>query len=369
MSGSSEDRTEKATPKKRKKARRDGQIGNSHELGTWLGLLAATFLLPRLARSILDNGSASLVQLGAIIRKPDVGTAITAAHSAASSALRAALPLGLTIAAVGVVSVALQGGIWFSPKAFKPQAKRLNPLSGVKRMFGPQAGWQLVKSLGKIAALALVVFVAIRHLIPQLYGSGSMSMSALLSTATGTALSVLRYAAIGGVILALADFAVVKKRNNKSLKMTKKEVKDEHKSTEGDPHIRGQRRARALAMARNRMMSDVPTADVVVVNPTHVAVALRYDPKRGAPRVVAKGADNVAAKIRELAEAHRVPMVRDVPLARTLHETCDIGQEIPPELYRAVATVLAFIMTLRKRGSAAGTHTVRTLPPAVAAAR
>jgi flagellar biosynthetic protein FlhB len=143
--------------------------------------------------------------------------------------------------------------------------------------------------------------------------------------------------------------------------MTKQEIKDEYKSAEGDPHVRGMRRARALAMARNRMMADVPTADVVVVNPTHVAVALRYDPARGAPRVVAKGADQVAARIRALAEQHRVPMVRDIPLARTLHKSCEIGQEIPPDLYKAVATVLAFIMTLKKRGSAAGTHVVRTL--------
>jgi flagellar biosynthetic protein FlhB len=146
--------------------------------------------------------------------------------------------------------------------------------------------------------------------------------------------------------------------------MTKQEVKDEFKNSEGDPQIRGQRRARQMAMSRNRMMAEVMTADVVVVNPTHVAVALRYEPARGAPRVVAKGADHLAARIRALAEEHRIPMVQDVPLARTLHKTCELGQEIPPELYQAVATVMAFIMTLSKRGSAAGVHTVRTLVPA-----
>jgi flagellar biosynthetic protein FlhB len=145
--------------------------------------------------------------------------------------------------------------------------------------------------------------------------------------------------------------------------MTKQEVKEEYKSNEGDPRLRGMRRARQLAMARSRMMGEVAKADVVVVNPTHVAVALRYDPVRGAPRVVAKGADHTAARIRAMAEEHRVPMVRDVPLARTLYQTCELGQEIPPELYTAVATVLAFIMTLKKRGSAAGVHTVRTLAP------
>jgi flagellar biosynthetic protein FlhB len=364
--GSGGEKTEKATPKRRKKARKDGQIGNSRELGTWLGLLAATFVLPRVVRSVLDNSTDSLIRVGAIIRTPDVGTAITMAREAATSALKAALPLALVVAGVAVVSVALQGGIYFSPKAFKPQFKRLNPMHGIKRMFGPQALWELIKALLKTAALGLVVYMAVRKLIPSLYGSGSMSLTALLGTAVSTALTVLRYASVAGIVLAIGDFAVVRRRNNKSLKMSKQEIKDEMKSSEGDPHIRGQRRARALAMARNRMMADVPTADVVVVNPTHVAVALRYDPKRGAPRVVAKGGDHLAAKIREIAEKNRVPMVRDGPLARTLYASVEVGHEIPPDLYKAVATVLAFIMTLRKRGSTAGTHTVRPLVAATA---
>jgi flagellar biosynthetic protein FlhB len=118
-------------------------------------------------------------------------------------------------------------------------------------------------------------------------------------------------------------------------------------------------------MARNRMMRDIPTADVVLVNPTHVAVALKYEPSKGAPRVIAKGADNIAAKIREIAEAYRIPMVRDVALARTLYGSVEIGQEIPPDLYKAVAMVLAFIMTLKKRGSIAGTHEIRPLRPSL----
>jgi flagellar biosynthetic protein FlhB len=140
--------------------------------------------------------------------------------------------------------------------------------------------------------------------------------------------------------------------------MTRREVKEEHKQSEGDPQLKGAIRSRQLAMSRNRMMSEVAKADVVLVNPTHVAVALRYDPARGAPRVVAKGAGAVAARIRERAGEHRVPMVEDVPLARALHAQCDLGQEIPGELYEAVARVLAFVMALRRRGSAGGTHRV-----------
>jgi flagellar biosynthetic protein FlhB len=362
--GGGGDKTEKATPKRKKKARKDGQIGNSPELGQWLGLLVATFVLPRVFKAVLGDATEAMIRIGAIIRTPDPGTAIAASHHAATSAAKALLPLVLAIAGIAVASAALQGGIHFSTKAFKPDFKRLNPLTGIKRVFGPQALWQLVKAFGKCALLGIVVVVAVRHLIPTLYGAGSMSISTLLGTALSTVLTVLRYGAVAGLLMAAADLIVVHRRNNKALKMTKQEVKDEMKDAEGDPHIRGQRRARALALIRNRMLADVATADVVVVNPTHVAVALRYDPKRGAPRVVAKGADHLAAKIRELAEKHRVPMVRDVPLARTLHQSVEIGQEIPPELYKAVATVLAFIMTLKRRGSAAGTHTVRQLAPA-----
>jgi flagellar biosynthetic protein FlhB len=140
------------------------------------------------------------------------------------------------------------------------------------------------------------------------------------------------------------------------------EVKQEHKQSEGDPQLKGAIRSRQIAMSRNRMMADIATADVVLVNPTHVAVALRYDPAKGAPRVVAKGQGNIAAKIRELAEQNRVPMVQDVPLARALHKACEVGQEVPAEMYTAVATVLAFVMALKSKGSAAGTHRVANRP-------
>jgi flagellar biosynthetic protein FlhB len=363
--GSGGERSEKATPKRRKKARHDGQIGNTPEVGAWLGMLAASFVVPHVASSLMDAATEALVRLGAVIRSPDTGEAMSVAGDAMSSAFKAVLPMILLIAVVGVVSAAAQGGIWFSPKLLKPQFKRLNPLSGLKRMFGPHGWWTLVKALLKTSALAVVVYISVRRLIPTVYGSGSLPLSALVDICVSTALSVLRYAAVAGLLMAFADYAVVRRRNNKQLKMTKQEIKDEYKSAEGDPHVRGMRRARAMAMARNRMMADVPSADVVVVNPTHVAVSLRYDPKRGAPRVVAKGSDHTAARIRALAEEHRVPMVRDVPLARTLHQTCEIGQEIPPDLYKAVATVLAFIMTLNKRGSAAGTHLLRTLAPSL----
>lgn len=359
--GSGGERSEQATPKRRKKARHDGQIGNTPELGSWLGLLAASFVVPHVARSLLSSMTSTVVQAGAVIRQPDPQRAMALAVHAFRSGFVAALPLALLMAFVGVGAVAGQGGLWFATGLLKPKFSRLNPLSGLKRVFGPHGAWTLVKSLLKTAALAAVLYLAVRRLIPTVLGSGSLSVGEVVEIGTQSALQVLRFAAVGGLLMAFADFAVVRKRNNKQLRMTKQEIKEEMKSSEGDPHVRGQRRARQMAMRRNRMMADIPSADVVVVNPTHVAVALRYDPARGAPRVVAKGADHTAARIRRIAETSRVPMVSDVPLARTLYKSCKVGQEIPADLYRSVATVLAFIMTLKRRGSAAGTHTVRTL--------
>ncbi|MEO7125126.1 MAG: EscU/YscU/HrcU family type III secretion system export apparatus switch protein [Nakamurella sp.] len=366
MSGggsSSEEKSEKATPQKIKKARRDGHIGNSQEVGQWLGMMAATWLLPGVFNGLMDATSAAVAQIGSIIRTPDVGTAMLISQTAATDALKSFIPLAIVIAIVGVIGVGVQGGIFFSFKLLMPQGKKINPISGIKRMFGPQAAWQATKMLLKSSALGIVIYMSIKSLIPTLYGSGALPLSEIVRIAVSTAINVLRFAAITGLVLSIADFAVVKKRNNKQLKMTKYELKQEMKQSEGDPHMKGQRRSRAMAMSRNRMMQAVPTADVILVNPTHVAVALKYDPGRGAPRVVAKGADHVAARIRALADENRIPMVQDIPLARTLFATCDIGREIPEDLYKAVATVLAFIMALKSKGSAAGTHKVSTGTP------
>ena len=350
------ERTEKATPRKLKKARRDGQIGHTPEVGSWLSVLAASFVLPAVARSLMDNARTTFLQVGSIISTPDTGRALALTRSALVSAVLATAPLAVLILVTSVASAAIQGGIWIAPKLLAPKLSRLNPLNGIKRMFGPQGAWQLLKSLGKLAVLTAVTYYSVRELVPTLMASGSLPLASVLATTTEAALRLVRLGAGAGLLLAFVDVAVVRKRNNKQLKMTKQEVKEEMRSSDGDPLLRSVLRSRALAISRNRMMADVPTADVVIVNPTHVAVALRYDPAKGAPRVVAKGGDHVATRIRELAERSRVPMVADIPLARTLYQTCEIGQEIPADLYQGVATVLAFVMRLKRRGSAAGLH-------------
>lgn len=356
MAGSSGEKTEKATPRKLKKARRDGQVGHTPELGSWLSVLAATFVIPEVARSLMGIAQTCLVQVGATIQNPDTGRAIAMTRDALTHAVLATAPLAILVLVTSVASAGVQGGIWIAPKLLVPKVGRLNPLKGLKRMFGPQGVWALLKSLSKLVVLAAVTYLSVRGLVPQLMASGSLPLASVMQATVTAALRLIRLGALAGLALAVADIAVVRKRNNKQLKMTKHEVKEEIKSSDGDPLLRGALRSRALAISRNRMMADVPSADVVLVNPTHVAVALKYDPARGAPRVVAKGADHLATRIRELAERSRVPMVADIPLARTLYSTCEVGQEIPADMYQGVATVLAFVMRLKRKGSAAGIH-------------
>jgi flagellar biosynthetic protein FlhB len=360
--GSGEEKTEKATPRHKKKARSEGAIGNTPELGAWFGILVSSFVIPGIISSVMDTVQHTMMQVGIAIRHPEPGQVMEVGRRAVVDGFMGFLPLALYIMLVSVVSVAAQGGIHVSPKAFFPKFKRLNPISGIKRLFGPHGAWNALKAFLKSAVLGVVVYMTVRQLVPTLAGAGALPIDQLIDIGSSTALRVIRVAASAGIAMAVLDYVVVKRRNNKAMKMTKQEVKEESKSSEGNPQLKGAIRSRQIQMSRNRMMAEIPHSDVVLVNPTHVAVALKYDSAKGAPRVVAKGADHLAARIREIAEENRIPMVQDIPLARTLYQTCDVGTEIPPDLYRAVATVLAFIMALKRRGSAAGTHTVRQLP-------
>lgn len=351
-----EERTEKATPQRLKKARKEGQISHSHEVGQWATLLVASFVLPASMKKLLDVCSLTLVKGTALIVHPDMKPAMTLFRKAGTDGAMAVAPMIGVILMTAMVSAIGQSGFHPAPKLLLPKFNRLNPLHGIKRMFGAQGAWNLTKSLVKTIVLGFVTWLSVKSLVPTLIASGSLPLNQVIRTAGSATVNLMRVAAVAGLLLSVADMMTVRRRNNKATKMTKQEVKEEFKQSEGDPHVRGQIRARALAMARNRMMADVPTADVVLVNPTHVAIALKYDPAKGAPRVVAKGADHVAAKIREIALANRVPLVEQKPLARALYATCEVGQEIPEDMYHAVATVLAFLMRLKRKGSVAGMH-------------
>lgn len=353
MSG---EKTEQPTAQKLKKARAEGQIGRSQDVGAWVGMLAASVILPMTLGKAMDHSRSLMVRIPETVANPDAALALGILKDGLLAAGMTVLPLALAMLVVGVAAAGAQGGIRVATKLFIPKFNRLNPLPGIKKMFGPQALWEGAKAMVKTGVLAAVLYLTMKDIVPLLMTAGRLQLGSLLSVLNDATLNLIRAASVAGIAMAAADYFVVRKRTNKQLRMTKEEVKQENKNTEGDPHQKGHIRAKQMAMSRNRQMADVPTADVVMVNPTHVAVALRYDPAKGAPRVVAKGSGAIATKIRQLATEHRIPMVQDVPLARALHGGCEVGQEIPAEFYGAVARVLAFVMSLKARGSAAGVH-------------
>jgi len=350
------EKTEKPTQQRRKKAIQEGQIARTPDLGAWAGMLAASFLVPMALRTAMER-AAELLRAGvAMTTDPDPERAVELLQQGLAGAALAVAPLAIGLLVLGVAAAAAQGGLHVSSKLFIPKFSRLNPFPGIKRAFGGHAAWEAAKVTVKTGVLGLVLYFGVRDLVPALVATGTLPLPALLHLIAETAVDLMRYAAGAGLVMAGADYAMARRRTNKQTYMSKEEVKQEHKNSDGDPHLKGARRSRQMELSRQRMMSELPMADVVLVNPTHVAVALRYDPARGAPRVIAKGAGALATKIRERATEHRIPMVQDVPLARTVYKSVELGQEIPPELYVAVARVLAFVMSLKARGSAAGIH-------------
>jgi flagellar biosynthetic protein FlhB len=357
------EKTEQPTAQRKREARREGRIARTPDLGAWGGVLVATFVLPMVVRNTMSTAERLLVQATGQIAHPDPHQARILFTTGLRDAALAAAPLVCGIMLTGLAAAAVQGGLRPTAKLIKPDFSRLYLLKGVKRTFGGHAMWEATKALVKTAVLALMLYLAVRKLVPVLMSGGSQPVATLIDQATGAVLNLVRTVAFAGLLMAAGDYAVARRRVGKQIRMSKQEVKEEHRRSEGDPLLKGAIRSKQLAMSRQRMMSDLVKADVVLVNPTHVAVALRYDPAKGAPRVVAKGAGEIAAKIREVAADKRIPMVQDIPLARTLHASCELGQEVPPALYGAIARVLAFVMTLKARGSAAGLHR-NVFPPA-----
>lgn len=351
MSSDKHSKTEKPTAKRKREARREGNIPRSPEIGTWVSILTATFLIKATVSSAGALERRTFQQASVAITKADMGLGLKLFGQAMGGGLLALAPLMLGLMAVGVVTnVAQLGGVPFKPP--KPKFKNLNPLPGLKRLFQPSNAWQTGKEALKFLILATLAWHTLAGVVPALTRTGHLALMSVLGTVATQALDFVRNVAFLGLTLAAIDYGVTRRRISKGLMMSKQEIKDESRQSEGDPHVKGQIRARQRKMSRLRMMAEVATADAVVVNPTHVAVAIKYDPAKGAPRVVAKGADELATRIRAEADKHRVPMVEDIPLARTLYRVCDIGSEIPADMYEAVARLLAFLFALRATGRA-----------------
>jgi flagellar biosynthetic protein FlhB len=337
-----------ATPQKIKEARKKGQIGRSQDLSAWVGLGASALMLAAVVGTARAAATDQFTTVAQIAQRPDAALAQQALGDGLRSIIGIIGPMLAVVFAVVFATSAAQGGI--HPQKPRFHTQQFNPANGFKRMFGKQAAWQATKTLLKSAVVGIAVFAVIQGLTPLLLSSGSHTLSGLLGVAGPTVRQVITWGVSAGIGIALIDLVTVLRRNRKHTRMTLKEAKDENKRTEGDPIIKSARRSRQMALSRNRMMSEVSKADAVIVNPTHVAVALRYVPGTGAPRVVAKGKGAIATAIRKRAVEHRVALIEDVPLARALHAACELGQEIPEHLFSAVAKVLAFVMNLRRRG-------------------
>lgn len=363
MSSDKASKTEAPTPKKVKDERKKGHVAKSQEVSAWTTTFAMTLLLPWTFSRGHDHLMSVVGQMGDLMQDPETATALALWNHGMRGGVLVIAPMAVGLMLMGVAANLVQVGFVPSPQALKPKITKLNPLPGLKRMVGAQSVWNATKELLKLALLAGLAYRAMSGFLPALLDAGRLSLGAVLTGVAQSAISFLRTAALLGLVLAAADYVMQRKQHTKQMRMSVQDIKDEYKQSDGDPQMKGMIKERQMRMSRNRMMADIPTADVVLVNPTHLAVALRYDPAGGAPRVVAKGRGAIATKIREKAQEHRVPIVKDVPLARALHKACEIGDEIPTDLFAAVAQVLAFLFALKARGSAAGTHVVpqRTL--------
>lgn len=350
------ERSEKATDKHLKEARKKGRLSRSQDLTAWLGIGAAAIAMPAAIALGAAAGTEQLLTVTSLVFSPTPEAALGALGRGLASVLPTLTVMLAAVAIVTLIGAVVQGGVHLKP--LTGRFEQFNIVTGIRRVFGLQALWEGAKALLKTAAIGIALWVVIAGLMPVLTASGAHSISRLLGTASEGTAALLQTAIAVGLVLAAIDMFVVMRRNRKHTRMTKREIRDENKSSEGDPLIRQQRRSRQLAASRNRMIAAVAGSDVVVVNPTHIAIALRYEPGRAAPKVVAKGSGVIAERIRDEAVRAGVPLVREITLARALHAACELGQEIPEDLYNAVARVLVFVDALRRRGAARGIHTL-----------
>jgi len=344
------DRTEQPTQKRLDDARRDGKIPRSRDLTA-----AAVMVITGIALKVIGDSIGAqlgrMMQTGLRISQQqafDTTAMVSAFGHLTMMAMTAVAPLLLLTMMAALGAPMALGGWSFSMSAMSPDFSRLNPVSGMARMVSVRSWVELGKALGKFAIVGGAGVLVLWLNADQLLGLGREPIQAAIGHAmsiTGQALIALTAAL---ALIAAIDVPFQLWQYNRDMRMTREEIRQEHRESEGSPEVRGRIRALQREMAERRMMEDVPGADVIVVNPTHYAVALRYDDKKmRAPTVVAKGVDLMAARIREVASEHKVPIFEAPPLARALHRSVEIGDEIPAELYVTVAQVLTYIFQLR----------------------
>lgn len=365
-----QEKTESASPQKLEKAREEGQVIQSRELSTFVVLMASGSALWIMANGL--GQTLTHIMRDGLNFEPgfarDTSHVMAQLSSLFLEAAFALAPFFLLVVFATVITPLLLRGWLFSTKALMPKFNRLNPASGIKRMFSSQGLVELVKALAKVGLLGGVAVWLIWINVESVFSLSMESPVQAIEHMGDLIGKIFLLVSATMVFIVMIDLPYQIWSHFKKLRMSKEELRRESKESEGDPHLKARIRAQQREMARRRMMSEIPTADVVVTNPTHYAVALKYtEGKMGAPRVVAKGADVVAARIRELAAEHKIPMLEAPPLARALFRHTEIGNEIPATLYAAVAEVLAYVFQLRHYQQAGGAYpdapTALPVPP------
>ncbi len=354
MAGESDlqEKTEDATPQRRDDFRKQGQVAQTRELSSALALLAFSFLILFMGRIFIEQFFEIYNEMYSehIVTAMKSDNILPSLAYAFKKIFLLTIPIYIILLVFAMASTVLQIGFLFTEESIKINFNKMNPVEGFKRLFSLKSLIEGLKAVFKFTLVGLVIYYVLRseiQVIPTLVYTESLAVLLYVG-----ALIVKSMLAISALMLVLAGFDYLFQRFDmeNQMKMTKQEVKEEVKSREGDPLIKARIRKIQKEMSNKRMMNDVPKADVIITNPTHLALALKYDPDRyAAPVLLAKGADHMAQKIRELAKEHGIPIVENKPLARTIFKTLDVGQVIPKELFEAVAEVLAYVFKLRRK--------------------
>ncbi len=346
-----QERTEAPTPKRLDDARKEGRVPRTPELSGAVLLLAAAAMLGHAGGDGMARTMREWFVTDTRLLTADplsLEGAVALLRATGRSFFVALLPFGALALGVTVLVGGIQGRGVISAKPITPKLSNLNPLSAIQRMFSAQTPFVLLKAIAKFAVLGLVTWIVLRHAWPEIISLSAATPDQVLATVRTLAVRLITHVGLAFVVISLADYGFESWRHEKSLRMTKQEVVQEHKESEGDPIIKSRIRSLQRATARKRMLADVKRADVVIVNPTHVAVALKYDPlANAAPIVLAKGERKLAERIKAVAAKAGVPMVENRPLARALLATAKVGRQIPADLYAAVAEVLAYVYRMR----------------------
>ncbi len=347
MAFDADEKTEAPTPRRRQESREKGQVARSQDLSAATLLLAAFLALyvtgPPLWNSMLAIMRSAL--------SPDDPTSIASVKSFGLAVIveigKRLAPLLVTIFIVGLATLLVQVGFMLTLQPLVPSLSKINPINGIKRIFSIRSVMLAVTNIAKLLLVGLVASISLSGSAPAIVFAMTLGYQEMFALASALTFELSMQLAATVMIIALFDYAWQRHKHEKDMKMTKEEVKDELRSMEGDPHTKERRRKVQLQLSMQRLSKDIPNATVVVTNPTHYAIALQYDTgEMPAPKVIAKGADFLALRIRQLAHAHGIPIVERPPLARAMYESVNVGDYVPERFYRAIAEILAYVYEL-----------------------